>query len=341
VRGVAAAVSGEALPEPAPFEDEIGVDAIHLELSQYRYCTVFLLEGDTLDADGLEATLEPLGASLLVVGDPTALKIHLHTDDPGAALTAGVALGTIDRVEINDMHRQTVRREARLTEALVEPPADPKTCEAVAVVAGEGNRRLFASLGAGRLVEGGQSMNPSTEEILGAIEGAAAGEVVVLPNNGNVILSAEQAARLASKPVRVVQSDSLPAGLAAMVVYDPARSAESNVADMHEALEAVVTGAVTVASRDADVDGVSVTKGAYLGLVEDEAVAAGETFDEVARAVVERLLAEPRDVLTLLTGEREPDLAGLQEFIAAEHPALEVEVQPGGQPHYPLLLSAE
>ena len=184
-------------------------------------------------------------------------------------------------------------------------------------------------------------MNPSAQEILAAIESSPAGEVVVLPNNGNVILAAEQAARLASKPVRVVQSDSLPAGLAAMVVYDPDRSAEANVADMHEALASVATGAVTIASRDADVDGISVAKGAYLGLVDDEAVASGASFDDVTRVVVERLLAEPRDVLTLLTGEHEPDLEALRSYLEAEHPALELEIQPGGQPHYPLLLSAE
>jgi DAK2 domain fusion protein YloV len=340
VRGVTVAVTGEALPEPAPLEHELGVEAVHRELSQYRYCTVFLLEGDALDADALESRLESIGDSLLVVGDESALKIHVHTDDPGAALSMAVAAGTIDRVEINDMHRQTRKRSERLADALA-PASETKTCEAVAVVAGEGNRRLFESLGAGRIVEGGQSMNPSAQEILAAIESSPAGEVVVLPNNDNVILTAEQAARLASKPVRVVQSDSLPAGLAAMVVYDPDRSAEANVADMHEALASVATGAVTIASRDADVDGISVAKGAYLGLVDDEAVASGASFDDVARAVVERLLAEPRDLLTLLTGEHEPDLDALRGYLEAEHPALELEIQPGGQPHYPLLLSAE
>jgi DAK2 domain fusion protein YloV len=335
VRGISHVLRGEEIP-PAPVEaEELDVEAIHQELSEFRYCTVFVVEGDDLDLALLESALEPLGDSLLVVGDRTALKAHVHTDDPGAALSAGVALGTIDRVEIANMHRQTVEREARLVEQI------EKACEAVAVVAGSGNRRLFASLGAGRVIEGGQTMNPSTRELLDAIEGATAPEVVVLPNNSNVIMSAEQAARLATKPVRVVRTESIPAGLAAMVAYDPSRSAEANVAEMHEALQTLATGEVTVASRDAEIDGVQAREGSYLGLVDGHAVAAGEAFDTVAKAVLDSLLAESRSVLTLLTGEQAPALNGLEDYVRERHPEIEIEVQEGGQPHYPLLLSAE
>jgi uncharacterized protein len=340
VRGIAAAVTGEPLPE-APAHEELGVEAVHQELSRYRYCTVFLVEGEHLDQEALERRLEPLGDSLLVVGDATALKVHVHTDEPGTALNVGTAVGTVDRIEIANMHEQTVEREERLAEAIGGPRGEDKACEVVAVVAGPGNRRLFESLGAGRIIEGGQTMNPSTREILDAIEASPAPEAVVLPNNSNVIMSAEQAARHAGKPVRVVRTDSIQAGLAAMVAYDPARSAEANVAEMHDALAEVATGAVTVASRDAQLDGLSVREGAYLGLVDGDAVAAGESFDEVARAVLERLLAEPREVVTLLTGERAPSVEGLRSFLEEEHPELELEVQQGGQPHYPLLVSAE
>jgi uncharacterized protein len=336
VRGLVAALTGEPLPEAPPHE-ELPHDAIHQELSQYRYCTVFVLEGEQLDADALEAELEKLGDSLLVVGDSEALKVHLHTDDPGAALALGTRAGTIGGVEVANMHAQTIEREERLTAA----EEAQKTTEAVAVVAGAGNRRLFESLGAGRVIEGGQTMNPSTEQIHQAIESAPAPEVVVLPNNPNVIMSAEQAARLASKPVRVVRTDSIPAGLAAMVVYDAHRSAEANVAEMHEALEALATGAVTVASRDAELNGLSVREGEFLGLVDGDAVASGEAFGEVARAVLDRLLTEPRDVLTLLKGADAPDLDPVTSYVEARHPDLELEIQDGGQPHYPLLISAE
>ena len=339
VRGIAHAVTGEPLPEGA-VQEELGVAAVHQELSRYRYCTGFVVEGEGLDADGLERELEQLGDSLLVVGDATALKVHVHTDDPGAALHAGTARGTVDKVEIANMHRQTLERAERL-KGERGGALEWKACEAVAVVCGAGNRRLFEDLGAGRVIDGGQTMNPSTQQILDAVEQAVAGEVVVLPNNANVVMSAEHAARLASKPTRVVRTESLPAGLAAMVAYDPTRSAAANAAEMQDALTAVSTGAVTVASRDAELNGVSVRKGAFLGLVDDDPVACGESFDEVARAVVERLLREPRDVLTLLVGADRPALDGLRSFVEERHPDLELELQEGGQPHHPLLLSAE
>ena len=238
------------------------------------------------------------------------------------------------------MHAQTEQREERLTQA-IQVQAEQKTTEAVAVVAGEGNRRLFESLGAGQIVEGGQTMNPSTQELVNAIERAHAAEAVLLPNNSNVLMTADQAAQVASKPVRVVRTDSLQAGLVAMVAYDPDRSAEANVAEMHEALAALATGEVTIASRDAELDGVAVREGEYLGLVDGGAVATGSSFDDVAQAVVERLLAEPRELLTLLTGQEEPELEGIRRFVGEHYPDVDLEIQHGGQPHYPLLLFAE
>jgi DAK2 domain fusion protein YloV len=337
VRGLASAVTGEELPElPAELE-AIRLDAVHQGLSRYRYCTAFVVEGERLDAARFERELEPLGDSLMVVGDESALKVHVHTDDPGAALSLGVAQGVVEAIEIANMHRQTEEREARLLELV----PDPQECEVVAVVAGDGNARLFRSLGATQIVEGGQSMNPSTAEILSAVEAAAAPEVVVLPNNPNVILSAEQAAEHSAKPVRVVRTRSIPAGIAALVAFDGSRSPEENAAAMEETAAAVVTGAVTTASRDVDLNGLAVRKGSFLGLSEGEPVAGGDDFEEVAGAVVERLLAEPRGLLTILTGEGAPELNGLLERLAERHPEIELDVQDGGQPHYHLLLSAE
>ncbi|MDX6565813.1 MAG: fatty acid kinase, partial [Gaiellales bacterium] len=335
VRGIAAALSGVPLPEtPAHDHDHgsAGIEAIHQELSRYRYCTVFVVEGDELDADGLEHELEQIGDSLLVVGDPTALKVHVHTDDPGRALSLGVARGTIAGVEIANMHEQTLEREERLLHAVAD------TCAVVAVASGEGNRELFESFGA-VVVDGGRTMNPSTADLLAAIEAVPSAQVVVLPNNSNVLMSAEQAADNSSKTVRVVPTTSLQAGLAAIVAFDPSREADANAAEMREAVEAVATGAVTLASRDVDLNGVEVRKGKWLGLADGEPVAGGETFDEVARAVLDRLLAEPRGVLTLLTGEEPPALEALLAGLAEEHPELELDVHDGGQPHYPLLLS--
>jgi uncharacterized protein len=339
VRGLAAAVSGEPLPETPVAREELGVEAIHQELSRYRYCTTFLIEGEGLDADAIEAELEQLGDSLLVVGDREALKVHVHTDEPGRALALGTAVGVIDGVEIANMHEQTVRREERLLEAV--PDAPPALTAVVAVVAGDGNRMLFESLGAAKIVEGGQTMNPSTAELVRAVDGVDADEALLLPNNSNVILSAQQAAELATKPVMVVPTESIQAGLAAMVSFLSERSAADNAAEMAQVLDGVVTGEVTLASRDAELNGVSVTKGRWLGLAGGEAVAVGDEFDEVAEQVTESLLAEPRMLLTLLTGAGAPDLDALLDRIRERHPELELDVQAGGQPHYPLLLSAE
>jgi DAK2 domain fusion protein YloV len=339
VRGLAAAAAGEPLTEQAaPRYEPLDHDAVHQELSRYRYCTTFVVEGEGLDQAVLEEQLERLGDSLLVVGDATALKVHVHTDDPGAALTHGTAAGAIEGVEIADMHRQTEQREERLLAAL---PGGAARSGVVAVVAGAGNRRLFEDLGAERIVEGGQTMNPSTADLLAAIEAIGADEVVLLPNNANVVMAAEQAARVAGRPVEVVPSESIPAGLAALVAFHRERSAEENAAAMREALAAVATGELTTASRDASTDGVPVREGDYLALLDGTVVASGRAFHEVARDLLERLLAEPRDVLTILCGEDAPPLNGLLDEVQARHPELELEVHEGGQPHYHLLLSAE
>jgi uncharacterized protein len=340
VRGIAGVLTGEPLPE-APVQASafnLTDDAFHQELSRYRYCTVFVVEGEGLDSDAIEAELEPIGDSLLVVGDRSALKVHVHTDDPGKALSLVGARGTIGGVEIANMHEQTQEREERLLRAV--PPAPASLCEAVAVTSGSGNRRLFESLGA-RVVDGGSTMNPSTAELLEALEAVSSFEVVVLPNDRNVLLAAEHAALNASRPVRVIQSLSMQAGLAAMVAFDPEVPAEENVVAMTLAVESVSTGAVTVASRDVQSNGVAIRKGAWLGLADGEPVAGGESFAEVTRAVLDRLLAEPRGVLTLLTGEERPELDALLAEIEADHPELELDVHEGGQPHYTLLLSAE
>jgi DAK2 domain fusion protein YloV len=337
VRGLAAAVSGEAPSTPTEIP-RLTVEAVHQELSPYRYCTTFVVEGSELDSSALEAELERLGDSLLVVGDSSALKVHVHTDDPGTALTLGTRAGVIEGVEIADMHRQTEEREQRLLASL---PGGGSRSAVVAVVAGAGNARLFEDLGAERIVDGGQSMNPSTADLLAAIEGSGADEVVLLPNNSNVVMSAEQAARMAGKAVQVVPTTSIPAGLAALVAFHNERSAEENATAMREALAGVVTGEIAVASRDASTNGVAVREGEYLGLVDGDAVVAGAAFDEIAWALLERLLAEPRDVLTLLRGEGAPPLNGLLEELAGRYPELELDVHDGGQPHYPLLLSAE
>jgi fatty acid kinase len=338
VRGIAAVVAGEPIPD-APVEEALNLEAVHHELSRYRYCTVFVVEGRGLDRAALQDQLEPLGDSLLVVGDPSAVKVHVHTDEPGRALALATAVGTLEQVEIANMHKQTEQREERLLHAV--PDAPPLVTEVVAVVAGAGNRSLFESSGATQIVEGGQSLNPSAAELVAGIDRAAAPSVIVLPNNSNVILAAEQAADLTKKDVRIVRTDSIPAGLAAIVAFDGLRDLAANAAAMDEAVAAVVTGAVTVASKDAQLNGIAIRKGNYLGLADGAPVAQGASFDDVAAEMFEALLAKPRSYVTVLKGVDGPDVTALISELRQRHPDLELEVHEGGQPHYALLVSAE
>jgi DAK2 domain fusion protein YloV len=333
VRGIAASVRGEALAAPPAYDAAVPGDALHQELSRFRYCTSFFVEGEEADPEALERELEKIGDSLLVVGSRGAVKIHVHTDEPGRAIALGTAVGVVDNVDVKNMHAQIAEREERLT-------AEIAHAAVVAVCAGDGNAKLFRSLGA-LVVEGGQTMNPPTSELLAAVESAAAEEVVVLPNNKNVLLAAEQAAGEASRPAVVVPTETMQAGLAALLAFDASRHAADNAREMAEAAGRVRAGALTRASRSATVDGVAVAEGEYLGLVEGRAVAAGSDLDAVADEILARLLAEPADVLTILVGADGPDPATLRERIEAAHPELEVEIVDGGQPHYPLLFGAE
>lgn len=334
VRGIASHLRGEALPEPTPLAGPIPFEAVHQELSRFRYCTSFFVEGERVDPELLEAEIGKLGDSLLVVGARGAVKVHVHTDEPGRALALGTAVGVIEEVDVKNMHVQTAEREERL---LAQEEA---ASGVVAVAAGAGARRLFESLGA-TTVEGGQSMNPATAELVAAIEALPAREAVVLPNNKNVVLAAEQAVGAAAKAAHVVPTRSVQAGLGAMVAFDASRTAEENVAEMEQAAAGVRAGAVTRASRDATVGDLAVEEGHFLGLLDGEPASAGAMLQPVARDVVERLLEQGADVLTILVGEGAEGVADLVAFVREEHPELEVEVHESGQPHYPLLFAAE
>ena len=338
VRGITAHVRGEPLPEAPILEASLPVEALHQELSRFRYCTSFYVEGENVDPSRLERELGDFGDSLLVVGAPGAVKIHFHTDDPGRALSLGAAAGVLDEIDIKNMHVQTADRETRLTAAADDGSAQTAV---VAVCAGAGNERLFRSLGAAIVVEGGQTMNPATSQLLAALESAPAPDVILLPNNKNVVLAAEQAAAAASKPALVVPTTTMQAGLAALVAFDASAACADNAVAMGEAADAVRTGAVTRASRDATVDGLEVREGQFLGLVDGAAVAAAEEAEPAARDVLERLLAAGPDVLTVLVGDEAPDVEKLLAEVSTAHPQLEVDVHDGGQPHYPLLFGIE
>ena len=336
VRGLSAHVRGEPLPEAPVAAEPLPLEAVHLELSRYRYCTSFFVEGEAVDPEGIDRELRQFGDSVLVVGSPGAAKAHLHTDEPGRALSLATSVGVVEEVDVKNMHAQTAERTERLL-----ADAGPRVSDAVAVCAGAGNATLLRSLGATSIVEGGWTMNPSTADLLAAVESVAADAVLLLPNNPNVVLAAEHAAGESAKRVLVVPTETLQAGLAAMVAFDPSRSADENAEEMRAAAALVRSGAVARASRTTALGGLAIEEGEFVGVVDGEAVAAGPVVGEVARQVVERLVAETTDVLTILVGEDAPDVGPLRDEIASAHLKLEIEVHEGGQPHYPLLFAAE
>jgi len=309
------------------------------ELSAYRYCTSLLITGEAIDKAAFEAFLLPIGDSALVVGNQRMVKVHVHTNAPGVVLSEALKLGAIGEVEINDMHEQTKARDERLQ----DQPRLAEGTVVVAVVAGEGNKALFRELGCHAIVDGGQSMNPSAAQLLEAVDALGAEEVVVLPNNGNVILTAEQAAGMSPRHVAVVPSTSIPVGLAAMVAFDPGSDAVGNARAMQDAIADVHSAEVTRAVRDSELDGVEVRKGQAMGIVDGRLVAAGEELEEAFGGVLEefaRVEAEFVTVLTALNGSG-VSRERLEELAARLTPDAEVHFHEGGQPLYPILASAE
>jgi fatty acid kinase len=333
LRGIAAYVRDEPLPEAPVASGALPPEAVHQEPSKYRYCTSFFVEGEGADPEAFETELAKLGDSLLVVGTPGAVKIHVHTDEPGRALDLGTEAGEVEEIDIKNMQLQTAERTQRLER-------QTGVTGAVAVCLGEGNWRLFESLGA-VCVEGGETMNPSTADIVAALESLPEHDVVVLPNSKNVVMAAEAAAEAVAKDVRVVPTKTMQAGLGALVAYDAQLPLEENATAMQEAAAAVRSGGVARASRTTTIGKLEVEQGQFLGLVEGDPVAAGANLAPVAREVAERLLDGKAEVLTILLGEGMTDADELAEGLRIAHPKLEVEVHDGGQPHYPLLFAAE
>jgi DAK2 domain fusion protein YloV len=309
--------------------------------STYRYCTNFAVTGTGLEQRQFVLALEQLGDSVLVVGDATTLKVHVHTDDPDAATALFAEAGTLSHLDVADMHEQVLAREQRLADgdgsALAVVPhasGEEAVCGAVAVATGDGMRRLFESLGV-HVLDGGPTLNPSTYDLLAAIHAVETEEVVVLPNSPNVLMAAERAAELSERSVRVVPTRSVQAGLASAVSLDPAHGAEENAAAMSATLGRVRTGAVAPAARD-DSKG-RFREGDAIGFVEEEIVAWGPPRDTL-RGVLERL-AQDAELITCLRGANAPlDDTTVQALAAGD---VEFELSEGGQPSYWWLLSAE
>jgi DAK2 domain fusion protein YloV len=331
---LAGIVGGLRGSEPPPLDHHRAARVTHPQHSSstFRYCTNFAVTGDGLEQRRFAQELETLGDSVLVVGDPTTLKVHVHTDDPDAATALFADVGVVSHLDVADMREQVQRRDARLESHRTRETA--AVCGALAVVNGAGMADLFAGFGV-RVLDGGPTLNPSTYDLLAAIHAVPAEEVVVLPNSANVIMAAERAADLSEKTVSVVPSRSPQAGLAAAVSLDPDRRAVDNAEAMLETLERVRTGAVAPAGRD-DPQG-RFHAGDAVGFVEEELVAWG-TPHHTLQDVLDRL-AESAELITCLRGVEAPlDDVTVHEMVAGD---AELELSDGGQPSYWWLLSAE
>jgi len=305
---------------------------------EYLYCTEFLLFGQGLDREAIEDHMVSIGGSQLVVGSPEELKIHVHTDDPSQALGFALKLGEVAEVHIHNMRRQTEARSAELR----AQAASTKPLGFVAVAAGSGLADILRSLGVDEIVSGGQTMNPSTAELLEAIERVPAQSVMVFPNNRNIILAANQTIGIAGKPVAVVPTTSVPQAFSALLAADPDVSLEENLAAMTQAADAVRTGEITTAIKDSKGKAGKIKAGQIIGIVDHEIEVIGSDIADVALRLLD-LITEDGETVTLLGGADIDDVT--LERIAADmsqaHPDLEIETHRGEQPLYPLIMAVE
>ena len=315
--------------------------AITLPEGGWGYCTEFLIEGSQLDLDRIKTQIEALGNSVLVVGEPELVKVHVHTDDPSRVITLAGGYGKLLKLNVGDMSTQ--HRRILEGESLAPSLPRPNGVGLVSVVAGRGLVDIFRGLGVDAIVEGGQTMNPSTQDMLTAIESVPYDEVILLPNNGNVILAAKQVPGLTKKTVQVIETRSVPQGVAAVVAFRGDRSGAQNLEAMKSEAERVQTIEVTHAVRDTRSNGLKVKKGDVIGLINDKLEFAGSDYGEVVNKALSKLGPDSYELVTVYRGEGASDaeLEKLQAEIRSSHPGLEVEVQQGGQQHYPFILSVE
>jgi DAK2 domain fusion protein YloV len=310
---------------------------------QYGYDIQFLVRGRDLPLDEIRATMMGMGESVLVVGDANTLKVHVHSDDPGQILSYATSKGALGDIVVENMQEQyqefLAKQEPRQP-AVVQPLSDIAT---VVVVSGEGIQRVFESLGAGAIVHGGQTMNPSTEQLLEAMSALSTDKVIVLPNNPNVILAAQQAQQMSDKQVAVIPTASVPQGISALLAFNYQSDLKTNVDLMERAASQVQTIEVTNAVRSVRINGLKVEEGQFIGLLNGELVEAGDDLRKVTQAVLQRIDMIRYEIITVYWGEsvRQQQASDLASWIAERYPSQEVELVEGKQPHYPYLISVE
>ncbi|HEY6874957.1 MAG TPA: DAK2 domain-containing protein [Candidatus Dormibacteraeota bacterium] len=333
--------AGVVLPVPTTKSKAAQV-SMDLPEGGWGYCTEFLIEGQNLDVERIRGHIESLGNSVLVVGEPELVKVHVHTDDPTRVIGVAGGYGKLLKLNVGDMSSQH-RRILDNEKPAADRPPRANGVGLVAVVAGKGLVDIFQALGVDSTVTGGQTLNPSTQDMLLAVESVPYDTVILLPNNGNVILAAKEVPGLTEKKVELIETHNVPQGVAAVVAFSPDRGFEENLDAMRKEAERVQTIEVTHAVRDTRSNGLRVKKGDVIGLVNDRLEFTGSDYAEVVQKALGKLGPDGYELVTVYRGEDASDeeLERLESAIRATYPALEVEVQQGGQLHYPFILSVE
>ena len=304
----------------------------------YGYCTEFLLKAEGLKPDKLKAKLEKKGQSLMVVGDESAVRVHIHTRDPGSVIRYATSLGTMHQVSIRNMDEQHQDFLEMQKERM--PAVDIAT---IAVVSGDGLADVFISLGTTAIVSGGQTMNPSTKDLLQAVESVASDKVIILPNNKNIVLTAEQVQSLTAKSIAVVPTETIPQGVAALLAFDYEADFETNAQTMTKAKSTVKSVEITRATRTAKLGGLKIKKKQTIGLLDGDLIAVGDSTSGILNEMLAKLDLDKAEVITIYYGaateptEAEQVSAGIRE----QHPQLQIEVVRGDQPHYNYIVSIE
>ncbi|WP_214710589.1 MULTISPECIES: DAK2 domain-containing protein [unclassified Exiguobacterium] len=363
--GFLASLEGKELEKPhAPVMDAL-IEAEHhahaaqgfmsTEDIEFGYCTEIMvrfqdekLKDAPFNEDAFRNELSELGDSLLVVADEELLKVHVHVETPGDVITKGQRYGELVAVKIENMRQQhsTILEEEHGANQHGVQPTAPKTKAPYAIVTvamGEGVSELFRSLGAAHVIEGGQTMNPSTEDIVKAIEAANADHVFIFPNNSNIIMAAEQAASVAPCGVSVIPTKTVPQGLAAAIAFNPEANVETNESVMKTAASTVKSGQVTYAVRDTSIDGVEIRKDDHMAIAEKKIVASSASSLEAAKKLVDVLVDADDEIITILTGEGSSaeDVEALSAYIESKNDEIEIEVHDGKQPLYSYIFSVE
>lgn len=321
-------------------------DFMTAEDIEYGFCTEFMVRFEAgkreFDEDAFRNDMSEFGDSLLVISDEEIAKVHVHTETPGEAMTYGATYGELIKMKIENM-REQFRAIQEKKEARDSNEKKSYDTAVITISSGEGINKLFRSIGATHIINGGQTMNPSTEDILKIIEGEDVKKVIILPNNKNIIMAAEQARDMLEIPAVVIPTTSIPEGLAGLLSYSPDVELADNQEAMQESLEYVKTGQVTYAVRDTKIDGMEIRKDQHMGINDGKITAANDSREATLKTLIESMLDDDSEIVTILIGKEgnREEVERIVEIIEAEYDEVEFEVHDGQQPVYSYLLSVE